>query len=248
VKHLTPYLIFESSTAPLTEEQVKWLNAHTKGKWKLNPQTGLVDVDGMFYCVRRNLTDFKGIRFGVVESFIVSHNELTSLEGAPQEVTQGFSCDNNRLTSLDGAPQKVGSDFSCDNNHLTSLEGSPTELRNNFYCRGNQLTSLEGASQMICGNFFCDNNQLTSLEGAPTVRPRGQFSCDGNPVQKSVLKDIYSRMRKGKNYLQAVKSLWGKIPPEDKILLDRPYFDWISAVGRKKMEAFRTYHAIKRMF
>jgi hypothetical protein len=200
MKHITSYLIFESSaasTAPLTEEQMKWLNAYTKGTWKFNPQTGLVDVDGMFYCVHQNLTDFKGVRFGVIRgSFIVSHNELTSLKGAPQEV--------------------VG-DFSCDKNKLTSLEGAPREIRNNFYCRDNKLTSLEGASQTICKNFYCDNNQITSLEGAPNLRAGGRLSFSGNPVGKYDNSDLIIfykiKVLSGERWF-----IEGDDPPED--LLD----------------------------
>ena len=85
----------------LTEEQINWLNECTtgtfsEGTWKLNPQTGLVDVDGSFNCSKQDLSDFKGVRFGVVERhFSCSDNRLTSLEGAPQEVRGDFHCWHN---------------------------------------------------------------------------------------------------------------------------------------------------------
>jgi hypothetical protein len=48
MKHLKPFLIFESSSG-LTKEQEEFLDRHTKGTWKLNPN-GLVDVHGDFDC------------------------------------------------------------------------------------------------------------------------------------------------------------------------------------------------------
>ena len=80
-----------SSQEDLTEDQIEWLDRCAKGIWKLNPSTGLIDVDGDFSCVQQNLTDFKGVAFGHVSGY--------------------FYCDNNQLTSLEGAPQKVGDVF-----------------------------------------------------------------------------------------------------------------------------------------
>ena len=101
----------------LTEEQIKWLNKCTEGTWKLNPRTGLVDVDGCFNCSKQDLSDFKGVRFGVVKGdFDCGSNLLTSLVGAPQKVEVDFWCSYNHLTSLEGAPREVGGDFYCDDN------------------------------------------------------------------------------------------------------------------------------------
>jgi hypothetical protein len=105
-----------SSQETLDEDQIKWLNECTRGSWKLNPSTGLLDVDGDFNCEQQNLADFKGVRFGHVNGYFDCHNnQLTSLEGAPQTVGWGFYCDNNQLTSLVGAPQTV-SHFYCSDN------------------------------------------------------------------------------------------------------------------------------------
>ena len=90
--------LFESQTE-LTPEQMEWLDKFTRGTWTLNPQTGLVDVDGGFYCNSQNLTDFKGVRFGVVAG--------------------SFWCYNNKLTSLKDAPQKVGGSFNCFSNPVS---------------------------------------------------------------------------------------------------------------------------------
>ena len=90
--------MFES-VMELTQEQVQWLNKCTKGTWALNPQTGLIDVKGGFNCSQQSLTDFKGVRFGVVDGYFnCTYNVLTSLEGAPQEVGGRFYCHDNPVS------------------------------------------------------------------------------------------------------------------------------------------------------
>jgi len=146
----------------LNKEQIEFLEEYTYGAWALNEKTGLVDIDGDFDCRSKNLTDFKGVKFGVVTGhFACSRNMLTSLKGAPQEVGGYFGCSNNRLTSLEGAPQKVGESFSCHNNNLTSLRGAPQEVGGTFYCSYNSLTSLEGAPQEVGGGFYCHYNPIS---------------------------------------------------------------------------------------
>ena len=266
MKHIKHYKVFEASPA-LTPEQIEWLGKCTTGNWDLNLRTGEVDVfHGGFDCSEQDLSDFKGVRFGVVEwHFYCSDNLLTSLEGAPREVGGDFWCENNQLTSLEGAPRKVGGDFDCGSNRLTSLEGAPEKVEGNFWCRDNRLTSLEGAPEKVrgdlsCGNnlltslvgaprevgdhFDCGNNLLTSLEGAPE-KVRGSFFCFDNPVSDETLKSIFSRMEKGGSYMEAVESLWPKIPVDDQALLYRPEFKWIGAEEAKKLQAVGRFNKIK---
>ena len=132
MKHIKLFEDFSTSTS-LTEDQIKLLDNCTIGIWKLNPSTGLVDVNGDFDCEEQKLTDFKGVRFGHVKGFFSCRtNLLTSLKGAPQTVDEYFYCDNNKLTSLEGAPQTVGGNFDCYNNPLTSLEGAPQKVGGEF--------------------------------------------------------------------------------------------------------------------
>jgi hypothetical protein len=295
MKHVLPYRLFEASaTAPaaLTEEQVKWLDKCTSGTWKLNPQTGLVDVDGNFNCREQRLRDLKGVRFGVVEgnfdcynngltslegvprevkgNFYCHRNQLTSLEGAPQEVKGNFYCQDNQLTTLEGAPQVVGGNFSCEANELTSLVGAPRVVGGGFFCSRNQLTSLVGAPRVVKGDFACKNNELTSLKGAPRVvkgyfrcgynrltslvgAPQvvegglWDFDCEGNPVPETTLKSIFSLMRRGKSYQEALESLWSEIPQDDKSLLWRPEFKWVDEKESKILKAIRTVNNLKGM-
>ena len=110
MKHIKLFEAF--STQSLTEDQINWLDKCVRRSWSLNPLTGLVDVDGDFYCVGQGLKDFKGVAFGHVgRHFDCRDNQLTSLEGAPQTVGGYFSCISNQLTSLEGAPQTVGGNF-----------------------------------------------------------------------------------------------------------------------------------------
>ena len=216
--------MFESSVA-LTPEQIEWLDECTNVTWQLNPQTGLVDVEGSFDCRGQGLRDFKGVSFGDVGGYFrCSENQLTSLDGAPQEVGN-FYCHNNQLTTLEGAPQKVGVDFICSNNQLTSLEGAPQEVGVGFNCSNNQLTSLEGAPQKVGLSFNCENN----------------------PVSEKTLNSIFSRMEKVGSYLKAVESLWPEIPVEDQALLYRPEFEWVGPDERKKLDALRAYQGFKGM-
>jgi Leucine-rich repeat (LRR) protein len=241
MRHVKGYQELFEAQIGLTPEQTEWLDKCTRGSWTLNPQTGLVDVNGDFYCSGQRLTDFKGVRFGVVSgSFHCHNNELTSLDGAPQRVGWIFNCSRNQLISLEGAPQDVVEYFECYSNKLTSLEGAPSRVGVNFNCRNNQLISLEGAPEKVgwqfdCsynnltslknapkevrGNLDCSFNKLTSLEGAPP-RVKGGFNFSNNPVSESVLKALYKKMQSGMNWPDAVASQWRYIrSEEDKDLL-----------------------------
>ena len=141
MKNLKRYSQLFESQQELTQEQKDWLDKCTNGTWRVNPQTGLVDVEGNFNCRQMNLTDFKGVRFGQVSGyFYCSRNELTSLEGAPQRVSGSFYCYNNKLKSLEGAPQSVGVGFYCSHNNLTSLEGIPQSMCRDFSFYNNPIS------------------------------------------------------------------------------------------------------------
>ena len=139
IKNFKEYLN-ESSGGELTQEQRDWLDECTVGKWQLNPQTGLVDVQGYFDCSNSKLDSFKGVQFG--------------------HVSGDFRCKGNQLTSLEGAPQSVGGDFSCSRNNLTSLLGAPQSVGGNFWCHTNRLTSLKGFPMQLGGMIYLDPNPI----------------------------------------------------------------------------------------
>ena len=185
-------------------EQIEWLNICTEGTWKLNPDTGLVDIDGSFDCSEQGLTDFKGVRFGTVSGY--------------------FDCDGNRLTSLVGSPESVGGDFFCSYNQLSSLDGAPESVEGYFYCYSNQLTSLVGAPVEVGGHFICSYNQLISLEGAPESIG-GNIYCSENLVSEETLLAIYKLMKRRMSYTASLLQYWNQMPEEDKLLMyrDNPY-------------------------
>ena len=143
MKYIREYQVFEASAtaSALTAEQIDWLDECEDGRWKLNPQTGLVDINGYFDCSEQGLTDLKGVRFGKVSgNFRCRDNELTTLVGAPQEVGRSFLCNDNELTSLVGAPQTVGVSFLCHDNELTTLVGAPQRVGMSFLCERNPVS------------------------------------------------------------------------------------------------------------
>ena len=221
MKHVTSYNLFESESEPIrtvfTKEQLNWLDKCTENSWKYNPSTGLVDINGDFYCSGQNLQDFKGVRFGTVG--------------------RDFSCKNNQLTTLEGAPQEVGGGFSCASNQLTTLEGAPQSVGGDFWCQDNQLTTLEGAPQSVEVDFYCYDNQLTTLEGAPQ-------SVDGNTVSETTLAAIFALMKNGMAYQQALEKRWPKMADEDRVLMYKQMPD-LSPEETRKYKALSTYGNIK---
>jgi hypothetical protein len=236
MRYIKPYSQLFEASAELTAEQIDWLNRCTYGRWKLNPQTGLVDIKGNFDCTGKGLTNLRGIRFGEVSGYFhCDYNQLTTLEGAPQSVGGEFDCSNNQLTSLEGAPQTVGDSFFCYGNQLTTLKGAPRTV-GGFNCANNQLTTLEGAPRTVGGDFSCSRNLLTSLEGAPQS-VGWVFSCSDNPVSEKTLKAIFELMLKGMRYQQALEEYWPKMGDEDKALMYKQ-------MPNLPLEDARTYKAL----
>lgn len=234
-RRILSYKLFEEQETPeLTQDQIRWLNTCTRGRWEINPETGLVDVLGSFDCFQQDLTDFKGIRFGTASGFFYcDSNNLTSLAGAPEKVGGNFYCNSNRLTNLVGSPKEVGGNFYCNANRLTSLEGAPEIVYKSFFCQDNDLTNLIGSPKEV-GSFFCDNNQLTSLEGAP-VNVKRDLNYDGNPVSSVTLLSIQNLINKGNSYPEALSQCWDQMPEDDKILMYADNPD-LSAEERKGYE------------
>jgi hypothetical protein len=224
MQHLQTFTLFESQLPiNLTQEQITFLNRHTRGRWLVNPTTGLVDIQGDFSCDKYLFENLLGIKFGEVKGdFFCSQNILTSLEGAPEKVEGDFFCYTNNLISLVGAPQTVGGDFDCYNDHLISLEGAPQTVRGDFMCNYNRLTSLIGAPQTVGGNFLCDYNRLTSLTGAPQTL-KGVFHCDAFRLAPGQWNP--------KGWIQVLKE---GDPAARRLILTLPAFDAQFWLGRLK--------------
>jgi hypothetical protein len=164
-----------NSTSGLTPEQIEWLDKSTApyihpdddedarlfdtgpGKWSINPQTGLVDVEGDFNCMDTGIKDLKGVNFGhVTGTFVCEQNNIQSLKGAPIKVGKNFYCSVNKLRSLEGAPREIGGTFECVENSLVSLKGGPVIVKGSYIVNFNGLKSLTGAPQEVGKEFCCD--------------------------------------------------------------------------------------------
>jgi|LakMenE18May11ns_1017448.scaffolds.fasta_scaffold9836259_2 hypothetical protein len=261
MRHIKSYNQLFESQQELTQEQMDWLDDCVSGRWQINSQTGLVDIEGDFN-YESNVPNFNGVRFGdaggdfkcsrssltslegapqsVSGNFYCSHNLLTSLKGAPQSVGGNFSCSNNSITSLEGGPQSVGYIYQCDHNSLTSLEGAPQKIGWSFDCSHNQLTSLEGAPLSIGGDFDCSHNSIASLEGAPQEVGRTTY-CYTNPIGHKVFKGVIYKMTQQQIPLeQAVAKEWRYTPEEDRIYLAK-HNPKLSPEERKEYEALARY-------
>ena len=176
-----------SWSGKLNPRQIKALDKAVVGRWssdptsvwKINPGTGLVDIEGRFNGPAS--TDFKegsllGIKFGRVDGdFIINACGLTSLEGCPEEVTGIFSAANNKIENLIGGPKKVGKSYNVNgNSKLISLEGSPEEIGEAFNVTDcSMLSSLEGGPKKA-GSYECSSTSIRSLKGAP-IEIKGEY-------------------------------------------------------------------------
>ncbi len=174
------------------ERQARMMEFLTRGlppqsKWKYNPVTDRIDINGDFDCGSAGLKDFKGIKFGRISGhFDCSGLGLTSLIGAPEDVGKDFNCSKNNLTSLEGAPERVGYSFNCSKNSLESLEGGPEYVGGDYDCSSNKLVTLKGSPKNLRGGFYrkfiCSNNLLKDLNGFIDNDFEGFFQCTRNPL------------------------------------------------------------------
>lgn len=203
MSRILPFRLFESHQLrlfqePLTGIQKRFLDSHVQGKWRVNPATGLVDIDGDLACEKDQAEGFRGIRFGHVSgSFKWINSGLRSLDGAPHTVEGDFEVQDNKLESLQGGPQKVGrkfkgGEYNCARNLLRSLEGAPREV-DAFDCRHNRLITLEGGPIRVRSSMDCSGNPLTNLRGAPrhvkylNCENCGLSSLEGVPLELETL-------------------------------------------------------------
>ena len=123
----------------LTPEQNKFMTSCTNASFKLNKK-GLVNVNGHFYCSRKDLSDFMGIKFGIIKG--------------------DFNVSGNKFSSFDNFPTKVGGVLDCSNNKFTSLEGCPIFKQAEF--GGNPLVSLRGIT-------VCDSEHVVRFSNCEFV-------------------------------------------------------------------------------
>ena len=160
------------------------------------------------------------------------------------DVDGNFDCISQRLKDFKGvAFGHVKGNFSCRDNQLTSLIGAPQTVDGGFNCVSNQLTSLVDAPQTVGGYFGCSFNQLTSLEGAPQTVGEG-FFCGSNPVSERTLESIFSLMKNGKSYQQALKEYWPDMSNEDRSLMYKDHSS-LAQEEIRRYDALATVNRIK---
>jgi len=205
MKYLKTYdKLFEASqklTQRLTQDQLDYLGIHTEeeadgGSWKINPSTGLIDIEGDFSVSFGNAIDLFDIKFGTI--------------------TGNFRCGRNKITTLEGGPTKVGKSFTCEFNYLTSLVGAPEEVKENFLCTHNRLDTLEGAPMLVGGEFICDFFEC----------PEGEWSMawaaeniDKYPILETIadLKTLQDMINKNPSKMVIeLKSSWNKLKKNPK--------------------------------
>ncbi len=187
MKHVKGFSLFESYSSGLSKEDIDFLNdVVVDGKWRVNKNTGLIDVAGSVYL--KQWGSFN-VSFGRIEEDFSYPNSFDypnpinkqGLKGAPREVGHNFYYHGSEgHYDLIGGPEIVGGYYAVNSCGLTSLEGAPHEVRD-FSCTLNKLKTLKGGPIKVGYNFECDNNPLTDLEGSP--REIGNdFSCTGTKV------------------------------------------------------------------
>lgn len=180
MKNLINFKFFESNSFDLTPRQKELLDKGGKYSWKINPNTGLVDIYGYFSCSNA----FEGVKepkiwlelpkFGTVKgNFECSNLDLFSLDGAPQSVTGCFYCQGNDLTSLVGLPQDV-KEIKCGGNPLQTLDAVPFTLEEGFSCEYFQLKkdewNIENWISILTTGVSISDNHWTNPKASKAKR------------------------------------------------------------------------------
>lgn len=155
----------------LSKKQIKILNVVVDGEWKLNPNTGLVDVNGGVNFTYRELYKFGilPIAFGEVSGFFLIENlGLKTLQGCPYKVGDGFFCGHNKLTSLKYAPNYIGGLINCRFNQLSSIDWVPEHLGRHL------IIDLENINKKYYGVIISELDNLIE-NGVKLYQPENNY-------------------------------------------------------------------------
>jgi hypothetical protein len=168
MKHLKEFKIFESTLETnLPEGLLKILNKSVNGTWKINPQTGKIDVDGDLKMVE--VRPFQKPQSGGPIS-----KDLKELFGGFEigKVTGKYECGRVSTYSLEGGPEYVGGDFSVwQNRSIKEMKGCPSFVGGNFeYSSEECILNLKGSPDVVKGDYtyrYGGHRQcfLSSLKG-----------------------------------------------------------------------------------
>lgn len=170
----------------LSPNQVKFLDdcmykstyPNRKGStWVINPETGLVDVEGDFILGNSGLPNLNGVKFGVVNgTFNLANSKLNDLSGFPKEVNGNVNLRSNELESLEGLPEKLGGGLILSwSKNLENLIGAPKEIKGDLNIENcYTLKSLEGSPKKVRVLLIESCPNLQNLKGGPEFL-EGQF-------------------------------------------------------------------------
>jgi len=129
------------------------------GKYKVDPKTGIVNVQGDVNLSVNSRIKELPVEFGTVTgNFICLKSQLTTLTGSPQQVHGNFWCAYSPINTLEGAPAHVGGEIDVRYCNLKNFVGAPTHVGSNFWGRRNPVESLEGLPAQIPGELDFDWN------------------------------------------------------------------------------------------
>lgn len=200
--------LFESSLNVLSKEQIHFLDSITSGRWRIDENTGYVEILGNVNISSPKINSTRGIKFGTIHGiFSVSSTSIDSLEGwFPKEVYGNIHIYNNPflkdlkglprkidvsldifrnfgLTSLEGSPEFVGGSYELSQLNIISLDGLPLKIKRDLRIENlPKLKSIKGLNKIDIGESLIINNcSLTSLEGSPEI-VNNKFLCNGNKL------------------------------------------------------------------
>ena len=178
----------------LTPEQNKFMTSCTNASFKLNKK-GLVNVNGNFDCSKMGLSDFSGIKFGIIKGdFDVSGNKFSSFDNFPTKVGGRLDCSNNKFTSLDGCPIFGSATFG--GNPLVSLRGITVVGRHNVSFSNCKFVSEQTLKTIYC---YMDRNKVDYDTAVSKLEP---YIKEG--INKESLAEIF-----GQDYYQSyTHELW----------------------------------------
>lgn len=151
MKHLKSYKIFEStSESNLPDGLLKMLDKSVKGTWKINSQTGKIDIEG-------DLKMLQVMPSKLPQGRLIA-NDLKELFGGFEigKVTGDYECARVSTYSLEGGPEYVGGNFSVwQNSHVKEMKGCPSFVGGDFqYSSQECLSNFKGSPDVVKGDFI----------------------------------------------------------------------------------------------
>lgn len=186
MKNILGWKLFESKEK---NRLIDYVKSYAGEDFKINKETGLIDIDGHMIIRGIELTTLEGLEFGNIRlDFVVASNLLRSLKGSPRRVGGTFYCYSNPLESLEYSPKIVGKDFVFNSTNILNLIGSPYRIGGKFegLFLKNPIT-LEGAPRFVGGVFNVEDRSSGKLKmESGEWNPDGWIKYSENKLMKTL--------------------------------------------------------------